>query len=147
MKQPAFALLQRIKERSNKTPNAGEEGKAEVTAIYPAIGIAAEELLCVAASAHRFALEPFSEAIIRRAKGLDLLVPDPEDFRYLPSGGIHCWVRGIPTLVGSKGFLTRLGIDVSDASHNAAVATEIFVAQGKHCLGYIQIDRVATPPK
>jgi cation transport ATPase len=138
MKQSAFALLQKIKDRSGKTVAAPDD-EPEVRGTYPAAGVTAEELLRVAASAHRFAVEPFAPAIIRQAEASELTLSDPEDFRYLPSGGIHCWVRGVPTLAGSRDFLVKLGIQVGDTPPHAPFDLQIFVAHGTRFLGHIQI--------
>jgi len=66
-----------------------------------------------------------------------LPMSEAEDVRYLPGKGIHCWVEQMPTQVGSRQFVERLGISITD-SRNGSCA-EVFVAQGRHLLGKIRI--------
>ena len=112
-------------------------GNTEVKAIVPEPGVMEAGLLSVAASAERFSEHPLGRAIVRKAVAQDVPLLESEDFRYLPGKGIHCWVGRLPTLVGSRDFIDRLGIKVA-VSENASCA-EVFVAQGSRLLGKIQI--------
>jgi Cd2+/Zn2+-exporting ATPase/Cu+-exporting ATPase len=112
-------------------------GNTEVKAIVPEPGVMEAGLLSVAASAERFSEHPLGRAIVRKAVAQDVPLLESEDFRYLPGKGIHCWVGRLPTLVGSRDFIDRLGIKVP-VSENASCA-EVFVAQGSRLLGKIQI--------
>ncbi len=112
-------------------------GDTEVIAVVPAAGVSEEQLLTVAASAERYSEHPLGKAIVRRATAQALPSLLTEDFRYLPGKGIHCWVAGLPTLVGSRDFLVRLGIDVAGAALPSGA--EVLVAQGSRLLGRIQI--------
>ena len=112
-------------------------GEAEVRAIVPEPGVPEDTLLTVAASAERFSEDPLGRAIVRKAEAKNLPLEEPEDFRYLPGQGIHCWVGHLPTLIGSRDFVARLGIDVIDPQSSSFA--EVFIAQGSRLLGKIQI--------
>ena len=112
-------------------------GDTEVAAILPEAGITEERLLSVAASAERFSEHPLGRAIVRKAIAQGVPMREAEDVRYLPGKGIHCWVEQMPTLVGSRQFLARLGI-APRTSGNGSCA-EVYVAQGSHLLGKIRI--------
>lgn len=110
---------------------------AEVTAILLRPGVTQEELLSVAASAGRASDNPSARAILRKAAADSVPLIDADDFHQFPGSGIHCWVGNVPTLVGSKDFLVRLGIDIDDCATSSG--EEVFVAQGSRLLGKIQI--------
>ncbi len=111
--------------------------ETEVTSILPATGVTEEFLLAVAASAERVSEHPLGKAIVRKAAAQGVALLEAEDFRYFPGRGIHCWVSRLPTLVGSREFVARLGIDVVGSEKTSCA--EIFVAQGSRMLGKIQI--------
>ncbi len=120
--------------------SVAHQREPEVCALYPASDVAAEHLLLIAASAKLFSTTPSDAAIIRKARSLGLSLNPPEDLHLLAGGGIHCWLNGMPTLVGSRSVLARLGIDVSAFIHKENHDEyEIFVAQGRRLLGRIEI--------
>jgi Cu+-exporting ATPase len=112
-------------------------GDTEVRAIVPEPGVSEEGLLSVAASAERFSEHPLGRAIVRKAAAREVPLLESEDIHYLPGKGIHCWVGHLPTLVGSRDFIARLGIDVLGGQSSSCA--EVFVAQGSRLLGKIQI--------
>jgi cation transport ATPase len=112
-------------------------GNAEVIAILPRPSVTEAELLSVAASAERFSETPSGRAILRKANLESVPLIESDDFHEFPGGGVHCWMGHLPTLVGSREFLVRLGIDLADCPGDPGV--EIFVAQGTRVLGKIQI--------
>jgi Cd2+/Zn2+-exporting ATPase/Cu+-exporting ATPase len=114
-------------------------GKAEVIALHPVPGVTPEELLGAAASAERFSEHPLGKAIVQKAAALHISMDPPEDFVYLPGKGIHCWVKGVPVLVGSRSFLTEKGVTFTQIDNRAASNAEIFVAHGYHFLGTLEI--------
>ena len=120
--------------------SVADQREPEVSALYPASDVAAEHLLLIAASAKLFSTTPPDAAISRKARSLGLSLHPPEDLHFLAGGGIHCWLNGMPTLVGSRSVLARLGIDVSSSVHKEnSDEYEIFVAQGRRLLGRIEI--------
>jgi len=80
----------------------------------PEAGVTEEQLLSVAASAERFSEHPLGKAIVRKAVAQGVPIDEAEDVRYLPGKGMHGWVGQMPTLVGSREFLARLGISIAD---------------------------------
>ena len=112
----------------------------EVTGIHPAPGFTAEDLVKVAAATQRFSEGQLGHAVLQKARSLGLVVPEPEDIHYLP-GGIHCWVGGVPTLVGSRAFVARLGIDLAEAGELALCPEDVFVARGPRFMGRLRISQ------
>jgi cation transport ATPase len=110
----------------------------EVIAIVPQPGVAEDELLSIGAAVHSS-----SAAILNRARARAVPVTHAEDSRFLQPGGVHCWVNGLPTLAGSRDFITRLGFRVENAPY---VCEEIYVAQGSRLLGKIQVSKPAAAP-
>jgi Cd2+/Zn2+-exporting ATPase/Cu+-exporting ATPase len=114
-------------------------GKAEVIALHPVPGVTPEELLRVAASAERFSEHPLGKAIVQKAAALHISMDPPEDFVYLPGRGIHCWVNGVPVLVGSLSFLAEKGVTITQTDNRTASNAEIFVAHRNNFLGTLEI--------
>ncbi len=116
----------------------GSEPNYEVAEVLPAPGFTAEDLVKIAAAAQRFSEGRLGHAVLQKAHSLGLVVPEPEDLHCLP-GGIHCWVGGVPTLVGSRAFVARLGIDLAEAGELALWPGEVFIAQGSRLVGKLRI--------
>ena len=130
-------------QRSDSAPTAMKlqvgEPRYEVTSIHAAPGFTAEDLIKVAAAvALKLSEEQIGQPILLKAHSLGLVVPEPEDLHCLP-GGIHCWVCGVPTLVGSHAFVDRLGINLDEAAELALWPGEVFIAQGSRLVGKLRI--------
>ncbi len=112
-------------------------GNTEVIAVLPREGVTADQLLSVAASAERFSEHPLGKALVRKAAEGAIPLLGADDVHYLPGNGIHCWVGHLPTLVGSRDFLSRMGLEICDTPSGSCA--EVFVAQGSRLLGKIRI--------
>jgi len=104
--------------------------------VAPCPGFTNEELLSAAASAEQFSKDPFSEAILLEATSLAVPLLPAEDIHHFEGRGKHCWVGNVPTLIGSREFLVRLGIEIANCPN--AGCEEVYVAQGSRLLGKIQ---------
>jgi len=143
IKRLALAAFHRVRKLRKIRPHpralSAVRPVPEVMAVDPLAGVTPEELLRVAASALNFAKDPIEQAIARKAAALGIPLCEVEDFRRLPCGGIHCWVGGVPTLLGSRGVMSSLGICVGNVECSPDSHNEIFVAQGSRLLGRLVI--------
>ncbi len=114
-----------------------------VSSVWLAPGITAEDILSVAAASFKLSLQqPIAEAILRKARASNVSIIDAEDGHSLSGGGLHCWVSGVPTLVGPREVIARFGLDATSAPSPTPGTNEIFVAQGSKLLGCIRISEL-----
>ena len=107
------------------------EGRPEVTDLCPAEGVAADDLLRLAAALQAGSEHPLAEAVRRRAAGIP--VPAAEGFRALPGRGVSARVEGRTLLLGSRRLLEEAGIVTGPPGEAAALEakgrTLAFVAE------------------
>ncbi|MEW6230805.1 MAG: heavy metal translocating P-type ATPase [Chloroflexota bacterium] len=103
------------------------EGKPSVTDILPANGFAAEMVLDLAASAEKNSEHPLGEAIVSKAKELNLPLLDPEDFEAIPGHGIAATIAGKKVYLGNK----RLMDDQAVALGELVARADACSADGK----------------
>lgn len=147
MKRLLSSVIDRVRPARNTSTASGAffvSRESEVFTTHPAAGVTSEELLRVAAAGLCCSQDPAMKAVVQRTIALGLSGARAEDHRQLPSGGVHCWVDGIPTLIGSSDVVRRLGIAVGDWAP-ASCGQELFVAHGSQLLGCIQIGSVCGP--
>src|SRR5215211_2348158 len=83
-------------------------GTPELTDVVVENGIREDELLRLVASAERGSEHPLGEAIVRGAK--DRALAEADAFETISGGGIRARVEGREVLVGSRRFLSELGV-------------------------------------
>ena len=76
-------------------------GRPEVTELVPLPGVAADELLGVAAAVERRSQHPLARAVVRRAEAASLALPEAGDLRSVTSRGVRSTVGGEPVEIGS----------------------------------------------
>jgi Cd2+/Zn2+-exporting ATPase/Cu+-exporting ATPase len=113
-------------------------GEPRVDVLHPAPGSSDDALLEAAAIGERLSEHPLGKAILKKAAGRGLRLPEPDSFAYVPGRGIRCLVAGEEIAVGSKALLDGLGIESGDSAR-ADAATEVLVARGGRFLGSIHI--------
>ncbi|MGQ9601148.1 MAG: heavy metal translocating P-type ATPase [Candidatus Bipolaricaulia bacterium] len=101
-------------------------GIPEVTDIIARDG-SGEELLALAASAERRSEHPLGEAIVRRARELELEPADPEEFEALPGRGVRARLAGRGVLLGTPRLMEDEGLDPGGLRQEA----ERFSSEGK----------------
>ena len=114
-------------------------GTPVVAATEPAVGVSAEELLTVAASAEARSEHPFAKAILAMAAERSLRVAAPEAFAYTPGKGIVCRANGDEVAVGNRDLLHERGVSVPETLTNGHEGSQVFVAQGMRFLGTLRI--------
>ena len=90
-------------------------GKPEVTDLVPDGGIAAAELLRIAASLEQGASHPLAEAIVARAREQGIALAQPAELRAVPGKGLTASLDGEEYALGSPAFLAGRGVAVPQA--------------------------------
>lgn len=85
-------------------------GKPEVVAVYPAPGLAAQEVMALAAAVESGSLHPLGRAVCAYAAGNDSTCPVGEQLRTVAGGGVTGMVGQTAVAVGSARFLAGLGV-------------------------------------
>ncbi|WP_423494577.1 heavy metal translocating P-type ATPase [Microbacterium esteraromaticum] len=92
------------------------KGEPTVSAIAPAGGWSAEEVLALAAAAEADSEHPLARAIVRAAADRDLTVATATGFSSSPAVGVTATVDGAEVRVGGPYMLTEVGAEeISDA--------------------------------
>lgn len=98
------------------------EGKPAVTGLYPAAGVAVQELLALAASAETRSEHPLGAAILARAEQDGVQTRPVSSFEQLPGQGVRVTLDEKTVLAGNRRMMDEAGVDVSmlDAEAEAA---------------------------
>lgn len=120
------------------------EGRPSVTAVVPADGIDADEVLRLAAGVERASEHPLAFAVVEAAKRGGLIIPAVTDFDSPVGRGVIGTVEGRRVILGNAAFLQDQGIDVSalgnradDLRHDGATA--VFVGVDDRAAGVLAI--------
>jgi P-type Cu+ transporter len=98
------------------------EGRPRVTAVTPAAGWTAAELLRLSVAVERGSEHPLGAAIVEWAPADGLETPAARDFSYEPGRGVSAGVEGRRVTVGSLAHAAELGEDVSGLGSEAEQA-------------------------
>jgi len=120
-------------------------GNPEVTALCPAPGVGAQDLLEAAAIAERPSEHPLAKAVLRKARELGLPVREPDQFDSLPGKGVRSLVGSDEILVGSRAFLEEHGLRIDPNGSEASGGSEVFVARGQRPLGTLTVEDTLRP--
>lgn len=111
-------------------------GQPQVSAICPADGVEANDLLRLAAAADARSNHPLALAVLRHARARGIDFPQPRDFQTLQGRGIRATVDDQPILIGTDKLLRES--DIHPPGFEAADAqTLVYVAAANRCLGVI----------
>lgn len=102
-------------------------GAPVIERIVPVDGVAADELLRLAASVDQLSAHVMAEALVHDAEGRGLALSEPHDVVERPGDGIEGTVGGVRVAVGSRGWLAQRGI--------AASATEVGPGRARVLVG------------
>ncbi|MSP13948.1 MAG: copper-translocating P-type ATPase [Chloroflexi bacterium] len=108
------------------------------------------EILRLAASAERGSEHPLGEAIVQKARELELILVDPLDFSAVPGHGIQATIEGQLVLVGNLKFMRDhgLGLDGLEPQVQAlsqAGKTPMYVATNGVMAGIIAVADTLRP--
>jgi Cu+-exporting ATPase len=120
------------------------EGKPRVTAVIPADGFEADELLRLAASLERGSEHPLAGAILEAAKEKGLMFGEVQEFNAPTGKGVTGRVDGKRVALGNANLLAELGIDAGPLTQRAEAlraegATVILAAVGGRVAGLLAI--------
>jgi Cu+-exporting ATPase len=100
-------------------------GKPEVTDIVVGAGrdlpgvMKENDILMLAASAEKNSEHPLGEAIVNRAKEMNISLRDPEHFQAVPGHGIKARINGKNILLGNAHFMEEENINTSGLADKA----------------------------
>lgn len=114
------------------------KGEPAVTDIITANGFSSEEVLLLAAIVEKGSEHPLGEAIVDRAKELDLKLGDPKEFEAVPGHGVKAQANGRTIVLGNARLMAKENIDFGDLETAAVALSE----DGKTPM-YIGIDGIA----
>lgn len=77
-------------------------GQPQITDVTPFDGLAADELLALAAGAERYSEHPLAEAVRQASQARGLATVTPSRFEALPGFGVRAQVNGAAVAVGSR---------------------------------------------
>ena len=115
------------------------EGKPRVTTLVPAEGFSEEELMRLAGGLEKGSEHPLAHAILEKAKAMELILPDAEDFDSPNGKGVTGSIEGQRVLLGNRLLMEAEGVETADFADAADElrrdgATVIFAAvNGKVC--------------
>ncbi len=117
------------------------QGRPKVTAVYPAAGVTAEELLAAAAAAERLSQHPLAEAVVAEAEARRIPVPQADDLEVIAGQGIRVRLGQQRIFVGTEQLLASQGIERNDIPSDGTSE----VSPGGHA-GSLGIKRDDLPP-
>lgn len=110
-------------------------GEPQVTEVLSVNGLAAREVLALAAAAEQRLRHPAARAIVRQARREGLAIPDRSESTYTLGMGVRAEVDGAVVLVGSRRLMDAEGILVASVETAQAAVR----ARGES-LGYVAVN-------
>jgi Cu+-exporting ATPase len=125
-------------------------GKPTVTGVVGVGRVAEAELLRLAAAAEVGSEHPLGEAIVGRARELDLVLPTAESFQSITGKGIQARVDGRDLLLGNRALLEGAGVHLNGLVEQAQGlaqegATPTYVALDGQAAGLIAVADTLKP--
>lgn len=125
-------------------------GKPVVTDIIGGNGFSEEEILKLAASAERDSEHPLGEAIVTRAKELEISLAEPHDFESFTGLGIGANIDGWTVLMGNLRLMQERTIALDRMAERAISLSEegktpMYIAVGSGVKGIIAVADVLKP--
>ncbi|MDQ2941442.1 MAG: heavy metal translocating P-type ATPase, partial [Chloroflexota bacterium] len=119
-------------------------GRPAVTRLVPVTGTSETELLKLAAAAEVGSEHPLGEAILVRAREVQLDLPSATEFESVPGKGIRASLNGRTVTVGNRAFLDADRLQIGELAAIADElategATPMFVAAEGKLLGIIAV--------
>lgn len=123
-------------------------GELAVTRLSPVEGVDAADLLACSASAEQLSHHPAARALVNVAREANVSLQRPAQFEEVPGQGVVARLNGDQILVGRESFLRKRGVNVDSAADAAAQGhglSQLFVARGDHCMGWIGLEDRTRP--
>src|SRR5205085_9123856 len=107
-------------------------------------GVDAVELLTAGASAEQLSHHPAARALVNVAREANVVLARPAQFEEGPGQGVVAQLNGDRVLVGRETFLRSRGVDTANSASSAAPearsVSQLFVAKGNRCLGWVGLE-------
>ena len=91
------------------------KGEPEVTGVFPAANVDAQELILTAAIAERGSEHPLAEAILKKARLTGLTIPDAGRFEAVPGHGVKALYKGAEIIIGNRRLMSNIGVDAKES--------------------------------
>ena len=119
-------------------------GEPEVTDVVGSAGFDETAVLTMAAGAEQGSEHPVGEAVVRKARGLGLGLPEAQDFRALEGLGVEAVVDGRSVVVGNAALLEARQVELGSLPERAAALgaegrTSVYVALDGRAAGLIAV--------
>ncbi len=125
-------------------------GKPSVVDVIVSDGFRRDDLISLAASVEKRSEHPLAEAVVRYAgeQGIDTM--DIDGFQSETGSGVEAVVDSARILVGSEGYMSGQGVDVSGfAGESGGISsrgiTPLYVARDGECVGVIGVSDTVKP--
>lgn len=120
------------------------EGKPQVTRLVPAEGFSEKDLMQFVGGLEKGSEHPLAQAILDKARAMELTLPDAEDFDSPNGKGVTGSIEGQRVLAGNRLLMESETVDTSDFDHEAEQlredgATVIFAAVDGRICGLLAI--------
>jgi len=112
-------------------------GQPQLTDVIPLNGLAASEVLALAASAERYSEHPLAEAVRQAAHDQKLALTETAEFVAVPGMGVRAVVGGEPIAVGNQRLLPAAAALPLTATLEAQGKTLLFLARQDELLGVL----------
>jgi Cu+-exporting ATPase len=146
----ALELLHRVRTVVFDKTGTLTVGKPVVTDVVPAPGVAADEVLALAAAAEQGSEHPLGEAIVAEAKGRGLALPPVTEFRAIPGQGVDALAADGRILLGNARLMDARGVETDALADRARALGQdgksaVFVAFAGEVVGLIAVADVVKP--
>ncbi len=113
------------------------KGRLEVTQIQTMGGFKEKELMFYVASSELASEHPVGEALVRKARGMNVKPVQPEDFLAVPGHGIRARVSGKLVVIGNLPFMGNEGIPFEEEMKKKPIPQPEFSASTQ----FVAIDK------
>ncbi|MEK7533713.1 MAG: heavy metal translocating P-type ATPase [Patescibacteria group bacterium] len=102
------------------------------------------DILRLAAVAERGSEHPLAQAVVKKAKELNLEVPEPENFKTISGMGVSSDYKGKQIMVGNQLFMEKESININEIASEvnrlrAEAKTVVYVAYDKKVIGCVAL--------
>ena len=120
-------------------------GQPQITDVIPLNGLAASEVLALAASAERYSEHPLAEAVRAAARAQSLPLAEPDNFEAIPGLGLRAQVNGSVVMIGNRRLIPTSQSVSSAADLEAQGKTLLLVARDSVLVGVLAASDTLRP--
>jgi Cu+-exporting ATPase len=95
------------------------KGEPEVTDLFILPSFSEGEVLRLAAAAEKRSEHPLGEAVLRKARGRDSVIGEPQEFRAVEGQGVEATVEGKKILLGNSKLMADHGLEPAELQRKA----------------------------